>query len=401
MKRVFLMLLCLLLACLPLTGCWSQKELNQLAIAVGIGIDKKDDKYLLTAQIVDPNTLASKTGGLTYTPAIAYSIEANTIEDGLRRMTTITPRPVYLAHLRALVISEQVAREGTVDALDFFSRYHQIRSDFVVTIARGATAKQVLEVLTQLDKVPSTKIFTSLKASEKYWAPTSAVYLDEIINSMVSVGKEAVITCIVIDGDKTGKQSIQQSQRVNQETMLKFAGIGVFKKDKLVGWMNEFESKGYNYIENKVKSTAVFVPCDHHRTTAELTEKSAEIKGKVINGKPEIDLDIRCEGTLTQLGCNLDLSKAETLQFIQKQMHDKIVRAVNTSIRTAQQKYDSDIFGFGQAIHRADPQAWKRLKKNWDKEFAQLPVNVHVDFQIRGTGSEGGSFITDMEKEKQ
>jgi spore germination protein KC len=36
------------------TGCWSRHELNDLAIAVGIGIDKTGDQYQVSAQVVYP-----------------------------------------------------------------------------------------------------------------------------------------------------------------------------------------------------------------------------------------------------------------------------------------------------------------------------------------------------------
>ncbi|MFD2879852.1 Ger(x)C family spore germination C-terminal domain-containing protein [Paenibacillus rhizoplanae] len=41
----------------------------------------------------------------------------------------------------------------------------------------------------------------------------------------------------------------------------------------------------------------------------------------------------------------------------------------------------SDIFGFGEVIHRADPQAWKTWKTDWNKHFAETAVTIHSDFK--------------------
>ena len=55
-----------------LTGCWSSREINSLAITVCIGIDKTEDGYLLTQQIINPKAIASKKA-TNEAPVIIYS----------------------------------------------------------------------------------------------------------------------------------------------------------------------------------------------------------------------------------------------------------------------------------------------------------------------------------------
>lgn len=46
-------LICFLLILpLLLSGCWSKRELNELAIVVALGVDKVDDEYELSIQVV-------------------------------------------------------------------------------------------------------------------------------------------------------------------------------------------------------------------------------------------------------------------------------------------------------------------------------------------------------------
>lgn len=58
-----------------------------------------------------------------------------------------------------------------------------------------------------------------------------------------------------------------------------------------------------------------------------------------------------------------------------------------------QEEYQSDIFGFGEAIHRSNPEEWNKIKENWDEEFSDLTVNVKVDMKIRLTGTVNSSFL--------
>ncbi|UZM97818.1 hypothetical protein OL548_22945 [Lysinibacillus sp. MHQ-1] len=51
-------LLCILT--LLLSGCWSKRELNELAIVVALGIDKVEDEFEITVQIVDPSEVSMR-----------------------------------------------------------------------------------------------------------------------------------------------------------------------------------------------------------------------------------------------------------------------------------------------------------------------------------------------------
>ena len=68
------------------------------------------------------------------------------------------------------------------------------------------------------------------------------------------------------------------------------------------------------------------------------------------------------------------------------------------SIKKVQEDYQSDIFGFGEVIHRANPKAWKQLESNWDQEFSTLEVSVKVDAKIRRVGTIIESFQKETEE---
>ena len=57
-KINWICLLCILT--ILLSGCWSKRELNELAIVVALGIDKIDEDYEITVQIVDPGEISMR-----------------------------------------------------------------------------------------------------------------------------------------------------------------------------------------------------------------------------------------------------------------------------------------------------------------------------------------------------
>ena len=94
-----------------LTGCWSKRELNELAICVGLGIDKAEDGYYVTVQIINPGELSGKNRS-GRSEVITSRVKGETIFEALRKLSTVSPRKIYMSHLHQVVFGEELAREG-------------------------------------------------------------------------------------------------------------------------------------------------------------------------------------------------------------------------------------------------------------------------------------------------
>lgn len=402
MKRKVLLLLVLIVSLVPVAGCWSRRELNDLAIAVAMGVDKSGDQYLVTAQIVNPGEVAAKRGGGGNSPVATYTSTGDTLFEAIRKMTTKSPRKIYAAHLRLFVIGEELAKkEGVGKVLDLLSRDQELRTDYFVIVTKGTTATHVLKILSiPLEKIPANKMFQSLETSEKAWAVTSAYTLDELISDLVSEGKNPLLPGLEIIGDPQRGQTKENMEMPSPPAVLHLTGMAAFKKDKLIGWLNDTESKGTNYLNDKVESTIVLVPCSKKGSVSlELIRSKTKVKGNVKNGKPEVDVTVRTEANVAEVECgNLDLTKTKTIYDLETKTEQKMKETIKAALNKAQKKYKSDLFGFGEAIHRANPWYWKKVKKEWDKEFVDLAVNVQVEVKIRRTGTVGNSFLKEVKE---
>lgn len=377
-----------------LTGCWSRRELNELAISVGMGFDKKDDQVQVTIQIVNPSEVASKTGGTGLTtPVTTFQATSQTIFEALRKIATQSPRKVYSSHLRILVISEELAREGITPILDGISRNQEMRTDFYVVVARGTTAENVLNILTPIEKIPSNKMYTTLEMSEKIWAPTVKVQLNKLISDLQTDGKDPVLTGIQIIGNPLAGNRKSNLNQIDPNTKLLYSGVAIFKKDKLVGWFNEQESKGYNYMIDNVKSTIGHIACPAGDILAlEVVRSKTKMRGKVENGKPEIFVDVFLEENVGEVQCKIDLLDPQSIKELEETAQKEVLAIINSAVKKAK-KHNVDTFGFGEAIYRADPKYWKINKDNWMEQFHDLPVHVNTDVKIRRLGTVNDSLI--------
>jgi spore germination protein KC len=58
-------------------------------------------------------------------------------------------------------------------------------------------------------------------------------------------------------------------------------------------------------------------------------------------------------------------------------------------IARVQKKYDSDIFGFGEVLHKKKPKVWRKIKHRWDEAFANAEFTVKTDFEVERAGMTG------------
>ncbi|MFC4078402.1 Ger(x)C family spore germination protein [Salinithrix halophila] len=394
-KRIGILCLVGSLLLLTATGCWDRRELNTLGIAIGIGIDKVGTRYRVTAQIVSPEAVTGQRAQIGPL-ATTYQAMGDTVFEALRKITTKSPRKIYVAHIRVLILSETLAKEGIRNVLDFFFRDPEVRPDFYVLIAKKNSARDLLSQFTRVEKIPASKMFFSLETSEKSWAPTKGVKLDQLLSEMMTKGKAPVLAGVEIRGEEETGETEANLNTITPPSLVVIELMGVLNKDRLVGWLNQEESKGYNYIRNNITNTVGHLPCPQGgKVVIEVKGIQSKIKGEIRKGKPKLTVEIKGEGNVGEVACNIDLSKKQTLYELEKRTEQRIKKMAEMSIKKAQ-GYRSDIFGFGEAIYRSDPNVWKKLKKNWDREFVKLKPDVKVDFKIRQTGSAGNSFIEGM-----
>ncbi|RAP76550.1 Ger(x)C family spore germination protein [Paenibacillus montanisoli] len=395
MFRKMMFILLFLFMLLIMTGCWNRRELSDLAIAGAIGIDEAGDQVRVSVQVLNPGEITAKKGGSQRSPISTYSEQADTVFEALRKLTTIVPRKIYSSHIRLIVIGESLARKGIGPDLELFYRDQELRPTFYVLVARKTTAENLLKVLTSNEKIPAESLFHSLETSESVWAPTATVNMGELVRSFEGKGKAGVLTGVQVKGNVEFGASSQNLSTSSPPTTLHLSSLSVFRRDKLIGWLDEEESKGYSYITDKVKSSVGYVSCpDGGKVVVEIVRSKSEIKWK----RNSIAIRVRVEDNVAAQQCKLDLTDPRTIPELEKKASEKIKAIMKKTLNEAQHNYHADIFGFGEAIYRSDPHKWNQLKQNWDDTFSELPVQLDVKVKIRYTGVANKSYLKDIKE---
>lgn len=383
-----------------LSGCWSKRELNELAIVAALGIDKVDNEFDITVQVVIPGEISSKQPTSGRSPVITYHSKGATVFEAIRKMTTVTARKLYFSHLQIVVLGDELAKEGMGKPLDLISRDHEFRNDFDVIVAHDATAEEVLNVLTPIEKVPANKMLNSLRTSEKSWGTTQSIKIDELISTLNNKETSVVMSAIEIHGDKSVGMAQTNVKKSKSTAILKYAGLAVFKEDKYIGLLTEDESRSLGFLKDKIESTIEIIACPNEgNLSTEITHSKTKIKGKFENGSPKINVSIDVNQNVGEVECDIDLTKEKSLHYVNKKTAELIKKRIEKTISTVQQSYRVDIFGFGEALHRTNPKEWKKIKKDWLTIFQELPVKVDVHVNTQGLGTMENSLVNKPEGE--
>lgn len=398
MKRRIALGLTLALLTVLLGGCWSRKELNDLSIVAGIGIDKIEDQFRVSVQIVNPGQVSKSGETGNESPVVTYHEEGKTVPEALRALIVKIPRQLYLAHLRLVVFGEDAAKEGIGEALDFLARNAKTRTDFYLVVAKNAAASEVLKVHTRLEPIPASNLNIMLDMSDRVWAATGKITLDMLLEDLGAAGSSVTLTGVRIEGSREAMGKASSRSSIEPPIQLKFDGMAVFLKDKLIGWLDNDESKAMNYIQNDVKRTIGYVSCPGGgRVSMEVVNARSKIRTRVENGKPSFDVHLNIEQDIADVECEIDLSKESSLNELEERSRSKIDELLHRVIETSQHKLKSDMLGFGKQFQIDYPKEWHKVK-DWHKLYSNVDIRTHVHVQIRRIGTIEQSVKREMKR---
>ncbi|MGD2196957.1 Ger(x)C family spore germination protein [Lysinibacillus fusiformis] len=384
-KTIIISLIFLMLI---LSGCWSKRELSELALVAAFGIDYIDDEFAISVQVIDPSQVSSKQPSGGKSPVVTYHANGKTVFEAVRKILALSPRKLYFAHLQLVVIGEELAKNGLRDTVDFLARDQEIRNDFTLIVSQQATAKDVLNVLTPIEKVPANRMLNSLKVTQDAWGSTLEVDIEDLVTDLGVSNQYFVLSAIEVLGDKSLGIDQTNVDRIETPVKLKFTGLAIFNEDKLVGYMDEYDSKSFNYLNDKIKSTIEIISCPSDgELTTEITQSNTKTKGIVKDGKPIINVSIDIVQNVAEVKCDIDLTELKTIDWINRQTEEHIKKNLDKVLNTLQENYRADILGFGEAIHRTDPKLWKNIKNDWEEIYPGVEVNVKVNANTQGLGT--------------
>ncbi|WP_231505654.1 Ger(x)C family spore germination protein [Bacillus sp. EB01] len=390
-------MLLILISVFLLTGCWDKKELSTISVITGMAIDKGEKhKYLFSIEGVNARELNPKTT-TGVSASVVYSMEGDSIAELARKVNSGIGRHVIYSHMKVLVISEELAREGVLEFIDYLERNREIRDDFNFIVAKDAKAADILKITYQVQKSSSLKLFSQLRTMKKEWGGDPNVHLNDVVSALTSPGRQPVMQAVRLTGDPERGSNVGNMNKVTPDTMVVSDSMAVFKGARLKGFMNMEHTRNYLWLQDDILQTSVAIPCGKEGlVTLRIYNTKTKTKADMVNGKAKVNVRIHAVGYIEGTQCSEDLSSVQSYEKLQDYASDHIKMTIEGTVKKAQEKYKADIFGFGEVLYRQHPKTFNKVEKNWDEVFTKGEIDVEVNFIIRRSGIRTKSFLQNL-----
>lgn len=372
--------LILLLFLVLASGCWDRRELENLAVVLGMGLNltPQGEGYEVTCQIVRAGQIQSPGGGAggggggDVKPYWILRSSGPTVFEAVRNATFQSSRRLFLSHNQVLIIGEQLARKGVLPAIDFLVRDHEPRVTQWVLLTTDEP-EQILNASAGLERITALAI-TDLVQNYALTSKIQAVNLADYLETRMQKTSANTLPIIKIK-ETAGKKE------------LLLDGTGVIKNDRLVGYLDPKETRGLLWVLGKVQGglITVDVPGGQGKATFEIFTTSTSLTVEVKEDRVHVKIEVQERAGLGAQTTYAELSTPEQFKRLERRQAEVIKDEIRAAVTKAK-AYKADIFGFGEYLFKHDNQKWQRLEKEWDRYFVDADVEIKVEAMVKELG---------------
>lgn len=373
----------LLLLPLFLGGCLSNVDMRQRVILTAVGIDGADvpGHVTITAQLL--NALKAPQGDAD--AVLVISSTGHTGFDAARNMVKEVGRKVFWGQIQAIVIGEEVLREvNAAQLLDFLDRDFEPSRLAYVLVARGQTGAVVMGCGgSMLDSIPVGTI-TNQVEGVRATGKSHVMRLHDFMRALDTPGRSCATGFLTVTGEKTiGLGEVCKNQKIILE------GVATFREGWLVGFWDDKETRGLNWILGEVTSGMLITkdPSEQNKVSLEILGASSLVEPMMVDDQPVIRITVNAEANIGDIvGPGLDILDDGLIASLERRQATVIRNEILAALKRAKDE-QTDVFGFGTAFARRFPRQWEKMADSWDEQFLpDLPVELIVEAKIRRVG---------------
>lgn len=336
------------------TGCWSRRELEELAFVLALGIDKGDDgEFILYAQIGKAQQEAGGGDG-EGGEIVVIEGKGKTIVQAYDQMFEVANRRLFLSHARLVIISEELAKSGINRILDFLQRDIRIRSTTLIAVGQG-DIKEILESQPVLGGITGLAIKDSMRFN---WERSKILRkeLYEMVRDIKEGDAELTLPIITMEGEKVAIKN-----------------AAYFQNTTMKGTLDNKEVLGLLWLVGDVRHGSITInpnPKDSRYITLELMDTKVSINP--VEGSKGLVFHIKVDQQLRVADDQTNLTVSQIEQEVNRYIKNTILETVNLA-----KEEGVDFIGFGKRYRRKYPKKWDEDK--WIEKFKESEVIIKVN----------------------
>lgn len=392
-------------------GCYDSKEVDNQVYPSLLGIDKGSfNRLKITIQYPTYTSGTSKNMGADsssdkdFAGSNVNTIESPSIIEAQNLFQMEISRRVSYIHLKGIVISEEIAKDGMGYLLSAMKKYRDIRTSTSLLISRGNAEDFIKENISTIGSSLPKMIELHLSQAKKtnFFPFVSSL---EFYRAMLSRCEDPVATYV---GTNELTALEESKSRTNPPLSLgegyipgevprsgvskrEFAGTAVFRGDTMVGFLDSYETRFYSLLKGKYKNGFMSIPDKNFpdKTIVFEVKTQKKPKVKVITDKEpaEMSIELTIDADLHSIQSRFNYESLAMIDDLNNQLKKYLEDGMKKTIHKTQYELKSDIFGFGYAAvgNFLTIDDWDNY--NWSAKYPKATVDITLNVNISVTGT--------------
>lgn len=279
MKKIIFLLVSVLFLT---TGCISYTELNDIGIVNAIGIDKINNKYEITINMLIPE-------GDNIEQTKQFKTSSTNLDEAINNLYSKSLRKIYLSHVDLLLLSDNLEKNDYDDIINLFFNRNDSRNTFSTVIVKDYNTKNIFK--TKPDNI------------------NSLIKVNSEENGLVKIKQFDEIVKDILEKDISYVPIIELKEEPN---ILGYKSI--YSNNKI---LSNKESLAYNFITNNINQATIISKKEN--INFKINSSITNIKVKENN----INIDINSNITILSNDTNIKNQK-EIKNIYEKELKDII-----------------------------------------------------------------------------
>lgn len=379
-----------------LTGCWDQKELEERAFVVIIGVDTGENRNLsLTLQVANPQVGTSDVAqSEKEPPSVIITLEIPDIPTAKELANVSITRSVTFTHVRAVIISEEFAKSDRfLPLMEYLMRDRELRREVDMIVCKEKAADFIRNNHPEME----TRAHKHYELIARRWETTGLIpytTFQRYIQRMVSntgIFLAAYGTTAKDDENAEGKEDNFIAGEVSKYggNPMQMIGSAVIKKGKMIGTLTGEETRLALMLRPKIRTHSFLtiytdpLQSEYDISTRIIKQKSNEYKMKLFGGTPKIHvsvpIDVEILGVPSGMNYVTDFHNQEILEkAIKKDADDK----ANKLIEKTQKDFGGEPFQWAGIAKRQFATTKDFEDYNWMGTYPNMDIDVKFDVNI-------------------
>ncbi len=405
LSKIFLFkklpLFILIISTIFFSGCYSYKEISKQSIVLGAAIDKIEDDYIITMEIIDFSNNADNKDSASSSSFIQS--KGKSISEAINSSAHIVGLRTYWNHAKIFILSNKLDGRDLKTVLDFLLRNAETNVNSKLFVAKTEKASDLLKSKPFFHNFFFSSVNATLEANkfishafitvlynvvDTYGYRDSAIALPAL--DIMEIKKEDVTT----SGDDKNDSSSGPNPNDEDTKLLYISGSGIYGKDKFIDFLSNEETMYYLFCIDQIsKGVITLKPTsfnEKHDSDLSLSIDIIKSNTKATLTKSNdntntFNYDISTFFHLSEVTADVDFFTLSDIALIEKDIETYIKENIENIIFKVRDDLNSDIL-YWSKLYEAKYQDEFEKTDNLKEAFKGFDFKDNINATIVDTG---------------